>query len=213
MKALFGLVFLCVAPVSLTAVSVPVVITFDDINANSGGSRDYPTPPSGYYGLQWINFEVLNTKDFAVSGYESGVVSPDNVAFNSGGGPAAFSSSAAFDLDSAYLTAAWNDGLQVEAQGFVGSVLTYDNTYILSATAPTLINFNYRGVNEVNFIASGGTAHDGYSGAGTQFAMDNMTISAPEPGTIGLLVFGAALVGLGGRRGRKAIHSTTDGHR
>ena len=207
MKALFKLVFLSVATASLTTAASPVLITFDDINAPSGGSPNFPAPPAGYNGLQWYNFQVLDAVHSPRSGYHDGVVSPNNVAFNNGGEPANFSSSGAFDLDSAYLTAAWNDGLQVEAQGFVGGVLTYDNTYTLSPTAASLINFDYLGVDEVKFTSSGGTHHSGYIGIGTQFAMDNLVISTPEPGTIGLLIFGAGLVALlGGRGCRRSLH-------
>jgi hypothetical protein len=57
-----------------------------------------------------------------------------------------------------------------------------DTTYTLSATAPTLIAFNYAGVDSVQFISFDGTLHQGYSGDGTHFAMDNMDITAvPEP--------------------------------
>jgi hypothetical protein len=58
-------------------------------------------------------------------------MSGNNVAFDFGSGPAtgSFSSATSFNLNSAYLTAAYNDGLQVDVQGFVGSTLTYDNTF------------------------------------------------------------------------------------
>jgi hypothetical protein len=205
MKALFKLVFLSVATASLTTAASPVLITFDDITASSGISPPFPNVPAGYNGLQWYNFQVLDAVHSPRSGYHDGVVSPNNVAFNNGGEPANFSSSTAFDLDSAYLTAAFNEGLQVEVQGFVGSVLTYDNTYTLSPTAPSLISFDYLGVDEVNFISFGGTPQVGYGGYGTQFAMDNLLINTtPEPGTMGLLILGATLVGLGGRGSRRA---------
>jgi hypothetical protein len=81
----------------------------------------------------------------------------------------------------------------VEVQGFVGGVLTYDNTYTVNTTGPDLIDFNYLDVNEVDFIASGGTNNGNPGGGkGTQFAMDNMTISAvPEPASL-------TFAGLGG---------------
>ena len=85
-------------------------------------------------------------------------------------------------LLSAYLTAAWNDNLRVELKGYNGARLIYDNTYTLSATAPTLITFNYVGVTSVQFISSGGTLHPGYCGSGEHFVMDNVTV-VPTPPT------------------------------
>ena len=75
-----------------------------------------------------------------------------------------------FDLDSAYLTAAWRDGLQLEViawgvnflpvdvaspLGFQAGPL-YDNVYTLSMTHSTLINFDFKGITQVEFITSGG---------------------------------------------------------
>ena len=167
------------------------IITFDDIQSVTG-PENYPVVPNGYNGFQWSNFLVIDALDSQIpSGGQNGTVSSRNVAFNSGGSPADFSSSGAFALDSAYLTAVWNDGLRVEVQGFVGTTLTYDNTYILKTAGPLLVNFNYLGVDEVNFISSGGTHHSGYSGDGTQFVMDNLTVTVPEPSTFAVIGLGS----------------------
>jgi len=189
--------------VTLAALACPSLIsaqtiTFDDLNPSTLPGATYPFEapiPNGYAGLQWNNFWVLDVPlnlqaDPGATGYKNGLVSGNNIALNAGGNPALISAGA-FNLNSAYLTAAWNNGLQVEVQGFVDGTLTYDNTYTVNTTAPSSINFNYLDVDEVNFISSGGTSA-GYSGRGTQFAMDNLTISTvPEPAS---LTFG----GLGG---------------
>jgi hypothetical protein len=164
----------------------PVTLTFDDLAAPTPPSPS-ASIPSGYGGLQWSNFLYANTLaiHIAPSGYSNGVVSAPNVAVNGFGQPASLSGGT-FDLDSAYLTGAWDDGLQVEVQGFVGNTLTYDNTWTVNSTGPTLINFNYLGVTSVQFITSGGVPH-GYGSSGEQFAMDNLTITfIPEPATLGL---------------------------
>ena len=123
---------------------------------------------------------VLPTRN--PSGYGAAMVSVAKVAYNPGGAPASISSSSPFALFSAYLTAAWNDNLQVEVQGYNGTALVYDNKYLLSATTPTLVRFNYVGVTSVNFFSSGGTPHLGYTGSGTQFAMDNLNVHVtPNP--------------------------------
>ena len=92
-----------------------------------------------------------------------------------------------FDLHSAYLTAAFSDGLQILVQGFTGPgiaydpantnvpvmggmTLTYENAYTLSASAPMLIHFDYTGVSQVRFIP----ASEG------QFVMDNVEVTVPQ---------------------------------
>ena len=137
--------------------------------------------PAGYGGLNWNNFTILDGVHYPhnPSGYGAGVVSTNNVAWSTGG--ASITNANPFNLFSAYLTAAWSDNLQVETKGYANGVLIYDNTYTLNVTNPTLVNFNYLGVTEVDFIASGGTQHPGYYGSGTQFAMDNVN-AATGPG-------------------------------
>jgi uncharacterized repeat protein (TIGR03803 family) len=145
------------------------LITFDDLPY-----RILPVP-AGYGNLTWSNFDYLNGVVSRPSGFNTGVVSLPKIAYNNGGTPAAISASSPFALFSAYLTAGFNDNLQVEALGYNGSTLSYDNTYTLSATNPTLIPFNYVGVTSVQFISSGGTPHRGYIGSGAEFIMDNVS--------------------------------------
>ncbi len=47
------------------------------------------------------------------------------------------------------------------AKGYINGTLVYNQTNTLSATAPTLVTFNFFGVDEVDFTASGGTRHPG----------------------------------------------------
>jgi uncharacterized repeat protein (TIGR01451 family) len=155
-------------------------VTFDDL---SGSGLPVPI---GYGGLTWSNFSYLIGADHPNSGYSAGTVSPPNAAYNPYGTPASIISTGLVNFVSAFLTAAWNDNLQVQVKGYSGATLVYSNSYTLSATAPTLINFNYLGVNKVDFISSGGTPHPGYSGSGTHFVMDNVVIggSAAPPVSI-----------------------------
>jgi uncharacterized repeat protein (TIGR03803 family) len=161
---------------TLTVVaSTPGLITFDDLIDTS------LQVPAGYHNLTWSNFYYLNGVTYGEqSGFAAGEISTNNVAYNNGGTLAAIVSSAQFNLLSAYLTAAWDDNLQVEVRGYNGSALNYDNTYTLSATNPTLISFNYAGVTLVQFTTSGGVHHTGYSGNGSEFVMDNVNL-APTP--------------------------------
>ncbi len=163
-------------------------ITFDGLPSSAGA-----VVPAGYAGFQWSGFFYMDSRNEPGTGYANGTVSPYNVAFDPGGIPANFSSSTPFTLGSVYLTGAWNNGLHVEVQGFTGGTLEYDRVYTVNATGPTLINFNYAGVTEVNFIPSGGTSA-GFGGIGTEFVLDSLTIIVPEPGVTALLCLGAAVL-------------------
>ena len=63
------------------------------------------------------------------------------------------------------------------------------STYAVNTTGPTLVNFNYMGIDQVNFISSGGMLHPGLGGGpGEQFVMDNLSITlVPEPSTFALV--------------------------
>ena len=151
------------------------VATFDEFNLQAGY---WPALTDGYDGLNWSNFLVINGVLEPQSGYRAGMISASDVAFNGSGDEASLSQSTPFNLLSAYLTAAWNDNLLVEAKGYLGGTVLYDSTFTLSATAPTNVVFNFLGVTEVDFISSGGTPSPDYGGkSGTQFAMDNMVVT------------------------------------
>lgn len=159
---------LCIYLVSFGAsnVSTAATLTFDEPSIPYG---EWQLVPGGYGGLQWNYFGVLNgSLRPPREGYYTGMVSPQNVAFNIQGDPASISSSTAFTLNSAYLTAAFFEGLQLRVEGWTGTTLAYSNTYILSSNAPTLIQFNYVGVDLVKFIPS---THSAW------FAMDNLVIN------------------------------------
>ena len=179
-------------------VAQATVLTFDDLAPLS--SYDYDDQiPNGYGGFSWDNFSYLNgafseingttVTNLTNTGYSNGRVSGNYVAFNTGGDPALVSDSV-FDFNSAYLTAAWNDGLSVTVEGLNKGKTLYDKTVVVDTTKPTLINFDYFGVDELRFTASGGVEPDYLKvqgGPGTQFTLDNFTFnetSVPEPSTV-----------------------------
>jgi hypothetical protein len=146
-------------------------VTFDDLSPGPAGS--YVGVPQGYAGLQWHGFGALDSSLVrADSGYRIGMVSPNNVAFNLGGGPAWISRASGFTLHSTYLTRALYLGagvhtMHVRVQGLVGTNVTYDNTYTISNSAPTLVSFNYVGVERVIFVSS----------PDSPFAMDDLMVT------------------------------------
>jgi hypothetical protein len=147
-----------------TAPGITNVLGFDDL-------PDLAAIPDGYAGLNWSGFEVLGETDpFFGAGYENGLVSPGQVAFNPFGYNASISSPEPFNLISACLTAAVMEGLRVEVEGFIGTALAYDQSFTLSETSSTFITFNYAGVTRVTFIPE----------PMSQFVLDNLTVSSPS---------------------------------
>jgi hypothetical protein len=181
----------CIAALSL-AISTAhgATINFDDLPGSEGPI------PLGHGGFTWTNFYFLNAQTYGTnpSGYLAGMVSASKVAFNAGGSPASFSAAEPFNLVSAYLTGAWNDGLQVTVTGFNGVNQVATQTVTTSAYAPTLYTFNFNNITSVTFSSAGGV--QAYpAGTATHFAMDNLTVSAiPEPGSAALVLLGSGLL-------------------
>jgi hypothetical protein len=170
------------------------VITFDDITVPPGFDSHVPIL-NGYHSFNWNNFDAFYGPGTPNTGYAAGVVSPPNVGFNGAGQPASFSSPTQFTFTSAYFTAAWNDGLNIAVQGLDGATVEDSTTFVVSATVPALITFDWTGLTEVDFSSSGGTLHPGYNGTGTQFVMDNLKVNAvPEPSSAVLVGIALALL-------------------
>ena len=139
------------------------LITFDDMIPGSWGQV-----PQGYGGFGWNQFSVSSVNGSGAAGAWA------NWYYV----PAFTSEPASFTLNSAYLT--WRSGgTQIEVVGKSRGAVLYDNTYILSSTAPTWCDFNYIGIDTVLFFAPG---------SGCSFAMDNLVVNEssaaiPESGT------------------------------
>ena len=181
--------------------SAQQVITFDDLSPQ----EVYAGPiPNGYAGFEWHSFGVMDPELFPGDpvGNLNGMVSPRHVAFpayvGSLDGPQTGGfhlPGHVFDLNSAYLTSAWNDGLQVEVLGFLRGELIYRSTYMLDTAAPTWVNFNYLGIDEVKFSSYGGIPHGNLGGGGYGMVVDNLSVTIPEPSAISLFLFCMGVLG------------------
>ncbi len=174
--AWFGLA-LCLGAAPLAAQAA--VITFDDLTCSTAGT----SIPNGYKNLNWNNFYCLDgaTYNGGNSGYNAGRVSGNNVAYNGFGSPAEYAittpGGAKFNLNSVYLTGAWNDNLVVTIEAYRNGSLVSNSNHTLSATAPTLVTLNLANIDRVRMSSAGGTPHLAYGAdPGFQFVMDNLDI-------------------------------------
>ncbi len=178
-----------------------------DLGFDSLPGSENPVP-NGYGGFTWNNFYYLNGVTYGPSGYQNGVISPSNVGYNAFGAPAGFSLNTPFTLYGIFMTAAWNNGLSVTVNGYsdqAGTNLVDTTTFTIGTAGPTLESFNWSGIEDVTFSASGGV-NAGLPGNGTHIAFDEIEGSvSPVPLPAALPLFGVALAGVGffGRRFRK----------
>jgi hypothetical protein len=125
-------------------------VMFDDL-AGSG-----LWVPPGYAGLDWPNFaffdSVTGTTD--EPGFLNGVVSQSNVIFNDNASTASIVGVSPFDLISAYLTAADGD-CSVEATASLDGTTLYELDTYINPSAPILVQFNFFGVDRVDFTCPG----------------------------------------------------------
>ncbi len=187
------LLFALLAVLSLLPTQA-ALITFDDLPGR------HQVVPNGYAGLDWTGFTYTDTTSDWAPGFEFGKISGPNVAYNTNAMPSVIASSTAFDLNSAYLTSAYADSKKVTVIGYLNGVEKYHNTYTLSTTSAQLIDFNYLGIDRVEFV----DIVEIINGRDTsQFILDNVTVNAvPEPATCLAGVGALAMVALLGFKRR-----------
>ena len=106
-------------------------------------------------GFTGSNVYTLDTSSYQNSGYTNGVVSGKYVAFNGYGSNASLSSLSSFLFTGAYFTGAWNDGLSITVNGFLGGVATMSKTFVVDSLAPTWQSFGWN-VDSLSFSSAGG---------------------------------------------------------
>ena len=171
------------------------VITFEDVPGALLG-QTLGTIPDGYKGFAWSSFGFMDGAALNPgSGYEFGTVSGSYIAFNEFADVATVNDSL-FTFEEVWLTAAWNDGLSITIEGLQLGNTLFSTTVQVDHFFPVLFQFDWIGINELQFTSSGGI-NAGLGGSGAHFAMDDFTFTPlPEPPAaplagVGLLLLAA----------------------
>jgi hypothetical protein len=163
------------------------VIGFDDLSGNSAAIAD------GYQGFNWTTLGSIASDVYPGSGYEAGVVSGNNTAFNFFAEDVSISlaSEGSFDFIGAFFTAAWVGDYyhEISFEGWLDGVLVYslDSAIALADDTPTWIQLDWAGIDQLNIYSNL---------AGWDFwAMDDFTIninstSVPESSGVVLMLMG-----------------------
>jgi subtilisin family serine protease len=181
-------------------------INFDDLPTPDNGGT---IVPNNYKDLTWsTSWYYLdgNNNDYNPSGYQNGMVSAPHIAFNAYEDDVTISDNTTFDFTSAYITAAWNNDLNVTLTAFKNGVEQYQHSVFVNPYTPTKVVLNWSNIDEIQFHSEGGTnaelvitqelaeegkAHGMISnaiytndnkilGAGAHFVLDNVVINGEQ---------------------------------
>ena len=117
MKKTYTFLLSAIFTLGIGSAAQAAVITFDDLPAT-----EVDAIHNGYHGFHWgddfmTSVAYIHKDTMPGTGFETGVVSGDYAAFNFLATTSIISGEQ-FDFNGAYLTAAWNDGLNIEVTGF-----------------------------------------------------------------------------------------------
>jgi hypothetical protein len=188
-------------------------INFDDLDASAGDVVLDGLSP--YHGFTWTNFSAY-TATPGFPGFNNGIVSGPNAAYLGGGLSGTLfvgtiTATNPFNFVSANFGSGWYDGLNLTLSGSLNGTQKFNQTVTVSTNGAQLFNFNFTGINKLQFSSTVTAATTdpyacGPSGCG-HATLDNFTFTGPvavtpEPSTLLLFGSGASLL-LGIRRRRK----------
>lgn len=165
-------------------------ITFDDLSVPDPSGTAIA---NGYNGFDWENFYILNAPAGYYgpdTGYQHGMVSEENVAYNGYADPASFSRATEFTFNSVFLTTAWASGT-IRFEGFNGVNSLYLLDVAANTVAPTLVTFNWTGITKV-VMTSLTTSHAVLD----NLVFDGAVSAVPIPAAA--LLLGSGLLGMVG---------------
>lgn len=148
------------------------LVNFDDLPTLSGSNSSVPAP---YHGLTFTNLYYYNSTQNpgGTGGYPGGIHSGAHAVFNTGNSQGKISADTSFDLESAYMSSAWDNSpaTVVTVKGFKGGTEIGSQQVTLNFGSATLVQFDnsiFDDVDEVTFTSS-------VSGNG-HFTIDDITI-------------------------------------
>ena len=154
----------------------------DDVVANPAVVADFDGVaerfPRDYLGLNWspLWYALPADRPGTDTGYYNGLVSGDQVGYNSGGLNVEITGTD-FDFESGYFTAAWRDGLTLRVTAYDDGVQVGQQVASLDTSGPSFIEFDdaiFDSVDRVRFESFGGT-DAGLAYADPQFVADDLT--------------------------------------
>jgi hypothetical protein len=171
------------------------VITFDDAST----TPTYEKILNGYAGFNWGGMYVMQpvSSGYPDSGYNTGRVSGDFVAWNYTRATVSAASGGTFDFTGAHFASAWAANLDIVIEGWSAGSQLFSDTISIVDTGPTWFGANYAGIDQLKIIGSNNYVLD-------DFTYNENVSAVPVPAA--LFMFAPALLGFMGLR-RKAKNS------
>ena len=126
-------------------------------------------------GFSWSGQPYVYASGTGQNGYTSGIVSGSQGAFNGYGSIFTMSRDEPWTLEGAYFTPAWQDGLQIVIEGYLGSTLVgrLDQTLGSTLGPPMFVSVGFAGITSAVFRPLS---------TSSQFAMDDLRWLVPGSG-------------------------------
>jgi len=164
-----------------------IMVNFDNIDASAGDvSLDAISP---YQGFAWTKFFAYTAApDFP--GFNNGIVSQPNAAYTGGDELSTpivgtITAASAFDFGTAEIGSGWYDNLDVTVEGRLSGALEFSRTITVSTVAAQPFNFDFTGIDELDFFSTVTAATTDPFGCGpsdcSQFTFDDMNFAAVGP--------------------------------